>query len=244
MTAQAHINSKLQDAAGEGNIDEVIALVTKGGDLSSLDKFGEDIISASAHNGVSFVSFLLKIGADPNLRNTRGRTCLHWAVLNRKLDILALLLNNGAILDADCSDVGYTLLHECSEMAFADELRLLLSRASPKQRERQDDSGRTPLMCSVMGGSLACAKLLLDAGAVVDTESELKLGDTALTLAARSGKASFVELLIAHGANPEIKGWMGLSARDHARIKRDESPWLEGLLPRTATNSGGRASAT
>jgi ankyrin repeat protein len=53
-------------------------------------------------NDHEIVSLLLDAGSDPNSANFKGRSALHYAVINGRLDIVQLLLRAGArLVDPD-----------------------------------------------------------------------------------------------------------------------------------------------
>lgn len=61
---------------------------------------------------------LLELGADPNLRNTEGRTVLHQAVDCKELDTVLQLLTHAA--DVNASDnLGVSPLHLAVAVSLA-----------------------------------------------------------------------------------------------------------------------------
>jgi ankyrin repeat protein len=56
----------------------------------------------------------------------------------------------------------------------------------------------------------------------VNANEAEKIGETTLCLAVQRDYPEMVELLLKNGANPDITGWMGLSARLRARRRKDE----------------------
>ena len=85
-----------------------------------------------------------------------------------------------------------------------------------------DDLHYTPLHHAVANGQTDAARWLLEHGAPVDAHEAAKIGETALSLAVRGDDPGIVELLLQHGANPDITGWMGQTARTRARRRQDE----------------------
>jgi ankyrin repeat protein len=86
-----------------------------------------------------------------------------------------------------------------------------------------DYLSRTPLHYAVEGEHYLVAKWLLENGADVNANEEEKIGETALSLAAQGAYPEIVELLLRHGANPDIPGWMGITAQDRAQKRKDEN---------------------
>ncbi|CAM9366197.1 unnamed protein product, partial [Ectocarpus fasciculatus] len=91
-------------------------------------------------------------------------------------------------------------LHEAAASGQPATLSLLLQLGvSLEERDAAAGVvGDTPLGRAVRAGQIDCARLLLDAGAMVGRENAR--GETPLVIAIRAGQASAVELLSQHGA--------------------------------------------
>jgi ankyrin repeat protein len=87
---------------------------------------------------------------------------------------------------------------------------------------RFDDLSYTPLHRAVEKEQYKAALWLLKHGAEVNTNEEDRIGETALCIGVRGHYPEIVELLLQHGANPDISGWMGLTATRRARDRKDE----------------------
>jgi ankyrin repeat protein len=85
-----------------------------------------------------------------------------------------------------------------------------------------DDMSYTPLHCAVGHNRPEAAAWLLDHGADINANEEAKIGETALCLAVQGAPAEIVEMLLKRGADPDIPGWMGLTARMRAQRRNDE----------------------
>ncbi|MBX3628054.1 MAG: ankyrin repeat domain-containing protein [Rhizobacter sp.] len=85
-----------------------------------------------------------------------------------------------------------------------------------------DDLSRTPLHYAVEGEHYKAVQWLLENGAEVDAHQAELIGETALCQAARKSYPELVELLLKHGANPDLPGWMNISARIRAQDRKDE----------------------
>jgi ankyrin repeat protein len=181
------------------------------------------------------------ISANRDLVNTKdpaGSTLLHHAAGFGSLDVMALLVDAGADVNAK-NRRGSTPLH----WAIDDEakVRLLLSRGASvnaKQVEGRTplyqaaslgngfaivrlllnqgadsnlamSNGRTPLMAAAARGDVEVMRALMDAKASVDTRNGA--GETALILAATDGNPEAVRLLLDRGADARV------------RTKRDET---------------------
>jgi ankyrin repeat protein len=79
-----------------------------------------------------------------------------------------------------------------------------------------DDVMCAPLHHAAEAGQCEAAEWLLARGADVNAHQEERIGETPLSLAVQNTHPEMVELLLRHGADPDIPGWMCLTARDRA----------------------------
>lgn len=84
-----------------------------------------------------------------------------------------------------------------------------------------DDMGRTPLHYAAVGGRLEAIVALLGHGALVNANDEATISETPLALAVQETSVDAVRLLLNAGADPDIVGWMGNTARSRACSRRD-----------------------
>ena len=71
------------------------------------------------------VDFLKSKGFDPNAKDNKGWTPLHWASCNGKTEAIELLLKAGAAVDANNND-DWTPLHWASSNGKTEAIELLL----------------------------------------------------------------------------------------------------------------------
>lgn len=105
------------------------------------------------------VEMLLEIGADVKVRsaNAMHNTPLHAAAASRNQDICALLLSNGADVNAT-QQAQYTALHSAAANGDLEIVRLLLAHeASPNSRS---EKGETALDMAKQRGHTAVVDLL------------------------------------------------------------------------------------
>ena len=94
-----------------------------------------------------------------------------------------------------------------------------------------DDLCRGPLHYAVAGEHYKAVVWLLAQGADVNLFDAERIGETALCVAAQSGYPEMVELLLRNGADPDIKGWMGQTARSRAKKRKDpEGREIAGMI--------------
>ena len=148
-----------------------------------------------------------RITTEPHYVNEpdfEGDTPLLAAIAFNELELVALLLKNGANPNFEPGD-GYTCLLSAVEsesdasLAMVDEL--LKAKADSNAT---GINGWAPLHMASARGHVDKAKLLIDAGADVNHRIEIDGEETPLMEAAQSGQADTVQLLLKHGADPDL----------------------------------------
>ena len=153
------------------------------------------------------------LGEDANARDEAGETVLYKAVSwNRDPNVIALLLDLGADVNAAEPQDNMTPLHRAAEDGNLSFASLLLARGA--QIEARDIHGSTPLhMASTQASDeagLEMMKLLLDHGADVDAKGGQ--GQTPLFLSVRTsidGQPAATTLLLENGADPMARDVSG-----------------------------------
>jgi ankyrin repeat protein len=186
---------------------------------------------------------LLHLGADPSVRDERGRTPLFFAddprlmeeLLSRgadagsadkygqtptiiwsmhaRTDLVKLLLDHDANVNA-AQQGGSTALLFAAQNGRDDLAQLLLSRGANPNQAAKD--GRTPLMLAASGGHLEIVRRLIDKGADVRARAGDE-GWTALAYAAIRGDAAVTRLLLDKGATLDLPTVWGKSFFVHLR---------------------------
>ncbi|KAG9250891.1 ankyrin repeat-containing domain protein [Emericellopsis atlantica] len=198
----------------------------------------------ASYFGVEYaVRALLEEGHEPDLPNPWGRTPISLAAEQGNDDVMRMLLETGRV-DADSRDVyGRTPLSWAAEMGSLSTVQFLLdeelpaslfdftraAREAEQTKEGQqapgpkkcavddrsrDDKGWTPLTHACYGGRLDIARLFLDRGTPVD--SETAVGETPLMYAANRGAEGIVTMLLERGASPNHKSHNGGSPLQRA----------------------------
>ena len=124
-------------------------------DMEARDEWGCTPLHAAAISGdVGEIDRLLEFGADPNARDNKGRTLLHWAMWRRgdAAEVAARLLEAGADVHAR-DEWGQTpLLLAARNGAAAAAAKLIAAGADVNAR---NDEGKTPLAGAAGGRGAA-----------------------------------------------------------------------------------------
>ncbi len=98
-----------------------------------------------------------------------------------------------------------------------------------------DEIGFTPLHYAAEADRLDVAAYLLEHGADVNARHEPTIGNTPLGGVAGDRSIAMARLFVEAGADPTIRGWMGLNALDRAKArKRGDGPDVYSLLVETS----------
>ncbi|KAM0895512.1 hypothetical protein ACQ4PT_023779 [Festuca glaucescens] len=121
---------------------------------------GETPLLLAATSGhTATAAYLLERGADPRTPENDGETPLHWAAYNGDRELAMLLLSRGA--DVGAANPRGTALHVAAAQAHPAVVALLLNHGADPNKVA--NRVFTPLVSSLLGGSLECMKLLIQA---------------------------------------------------------------------------------
>ncbi|KAH8691253.1 ankyrin repeat-containing domain protein [Talaromyces proteolyticus] len=175
------------------------------------------------------IQALLEDGHDPDAKDTGGRTPLLYAARSGHEEVVQLLLNGGADINAKGQGPGrdggnhYYSYYDQTALMYAARnghtvvVRLLLekgadinAKGSGDRNGDDDHYGQTALIYAISNGHEAVVQLLLSRGANVNAEEGCHDGDsvyfteyegrTALMCAVRNGNEAMVRLLLEYGA--------------------------------------------
>jgi uncharacterized protein len=182
-------------ATENGNAAIVERLIMAGADPNApLTKFGDTAIMMASRTGkVETVEVLLDRGAQVNAKESwGGTTALMWAVSERHSDIVKLLIDRGADVNARSN-----IVPSASGRGFEGTTPVA---AKPNQTIEEFASGwLTPLMFAARENDIESARLLIKAGANVNTVCGD--GKDALALALFNGSYEVASFLIDSHAN-------------------------------------------
>lgn len=156
-----------------------------------------EFIKAATRGDVHTVELFLDAGMNPNATATQaGREPAMWhAANNGRLEVMELLLDRGADLDARYN-FGYTILMKAAFNDYAKVVEFMLDKGADPNIK--NEFGGTPLMFAAGLGGTEVVQLLLDKG--VDVNAVDENGKTALMYAAKEGRTENVRLLKQAGA--------------------------------------------
>ncbi|MBI5821210.1 MAG: ankyrin repeat domain-containing protein [Verrucomicrobia bacterium] len=161
------------------------------------DIYGAPALSTTAAFGhseaIKVLKLLLEAGANINAQDQIGKTALMHATQLKKTDVLKLLIQSHADLNRT-NFLGWTALME-AKFRKKDEAARLLQEAGGKERKNLSFS-------AAMGDLAAVNSMLAESGDDRPSPSDLA---NALCLAVREKHAGVTRLLLAHGANPDMR---------------------------------------
>jgi ankyrin repeat protein len=135
------------------------------------------------------------------------------AVFSGNIALADELLGKGAKIGQD------EILHLAAQQGNLEILRFLLKSGGTEFINQFDSLALTPLAWAAKNGDILSMKLLLEAGAQVNAVDVKNIGNTALREVIVDGNIQVIELLLSAGADPDIPGWMQMTARDNAKIQ-------------------------
>lgn len=159
-----------------------------------------------------------------------GKTALHYAIDRKKVDVIELLIKNGA--DLRLYDQRNKSALELIFMKLNQRSVLQLIKSFPDVNERDDFEGNTALHYAAQYNYYDCAELLLSLGTNVQIVNQR--GETVLYLATVHGSAGIIELLAGSGADVnrgDKNGWTPI----FQAVFRGDVPMIA-LLVRLAAN--------
>jgi len=133
---------------------------------------------------------------------------LYYAILNRSMDMVRLLLAAGSPINETVRDIkgGRTPLQLAVENADMDGIKILLDAGADVNAPAAMKSGATALQLAAIKGHLGIARLLLESKAEIDAPRALLNGRTALEGAAEHGRIDMIQFLLDHGARTDGTG--------------------------------------
>jgi hypothetical protein len=206
-------------AFAERTVDSALRKASQAGDLAEIQRqldLGADpnlayaLFAAVQGDQLAAVKYLLAHGADPNA----------WTRINLRVPI----------------GVTYSPMYVAASQGNREILAYLKNHGADVNAEWTLDRYRsqTALGASIFAGDLRGAQLLVEYGA--DVNHVLRRGDMPLSQTALAPKnnVELAQLLLRHGADPDIQNAEGISARQQCRDAVEIRTLIERAKPATA----------
>ena len=161
------------------------------------------LADAAMRQDVDAVRGLIARGANLDAAHGDGMTALHWAAQQGDDEVVALLVDAGADVEARTRLGSHTPLHVASRSAQVSVVRTLLMAGA--DASAVTTTGATALHFAAGSGSAGSVAALLDHGVDADAREPV-WGQTPLMFAAASARAEAIAVLLARGADPELAG--------------------------------------
>ncbi|KAL7789629.1 ankyrin repeat-containing domain protein [Trichoderma afarasin] len=205
---------ELHVAACLGLSDVVAELIKMGCDPDVRDKRNRSPLWWAAYNGhAGIVELLLEQKVDIEVKDTFSyRTPLKLAAKRGLVSIVGLLLDKDANLEPGNRDETRSPVMDSVEVGGT--LALVNAKFRPYNLDTFDDNWwyLSPLASAAEGGHEDISAMLLRCGAKIETKNDYGPTISALNVAVDVDHGSIVKLLLAHGADMEIRDEEGLTA--------------------------------
>lgn len=207
-------------ASSEGNAELANALILAGAEVNTGCADGwTPLMFASVHGKVAVIQVLLGHGANIHQVSNNGATALGCAKLGgfvNAVDAIQTALQTDKLNEIFCDKSGREAVilsaSHTSDVSLVE--KLLLDGHSPNTVSA---GGWTPLMLAAAADCLPCMRLLLDAGAVIDTPDND--GWTALMFCAHAGQSDGARLLAESSADILLANNDGYNSLQLARAE-------------------------
>jgi len=202
----AALNDDWVSALEKRDLSKIEKLIELGVDVNlSTDRGKTALMLAAQEGSIHLVRGLLKAGADMNHTTQSGGTALMYSVLSGDLRPVEVLLSDGAAVNARAK-FGWTAIMIAAVKGYTDTVKLLIAHGADVNTP--DIYGWTPLMRATFENRPAVVETLLQVNDI-DLDAGDEYGATALHHAAIKAHLQIVRLLLAHGANLQLKDTKG-----------------------------------
>ena len=195
-------NTCLFHAAGDGHTETVRYLVgLPEVDVNHCDMKNKTALHCAADEGhTDVVRVLIDAGADIDTDNNDGHSPLHSASTSGALDVVKVLVRAGAGVDVT-DDNGDTLLILAAYFGHTETVRYLVGLPEVDVNHCNSQNV-TALHCAAKKGHTKVVRVLIDAGADIDTRNDD--GRSPLHCASTSGSLEVVKMLVEAGAGVDV----------------------------------------
>ncbi len=215
-----------------GDIDSINHYLIQGIDANSkllrgAEKGDSWLMGVISSKNISLVELLLNYGAKANEKAELKKFYpLYRATALGCLDICKLLISHGADVNI-IGEYGKTLLHLAAQRGYHDIIELLLDCGA--NVNALDLSKSSPLFGATQCHHLQATKSLLSRGAEVNLTDDQNMTPL-LRAFQRVGNDEIVKLLVAYGANVNIRGCREELTPIHLAVAQNNKNLVEFLL--------------
>lgn len=194
------------------------------------------LMMAASSGHLDLVKMFVSMGADTELMDSTGSSCLDRALSTNNFRMFEYLLT---VTDPNIhSFEGWTISHTCAKEDKQDFLHLL--RNDRRCRFTPTDSGVTPLHLACKEGNIECVRLLVEYEPAL-LEHKAEDGATGIFLAAHNEHPGVVQYMIDMGADVDVMSKDGTVV--HSAVLGGAPLSLEILLYNGADPNGAREKA-
>ena len=192
---------------------------TRGLSVLALREAGREVsegglLRAARDGDITLCTLYLDAGVPTQCVCKNGWTPLHFAAINRHVDVMALLLDRGHDVECRSSD-GQTPLHASAANGHREGIALLLERGHAS--ECCTTKNVAPLHFAARNGHEEVVSLLLDWGH--DLQCRSSDAETPLHAAAANGHSDTISLLVERGHEVESRARNGQTPLHDAAAK-------------------------
>ena len=217
-------STALMRATDQFNEEIICFLLDAGADVSVTSGCPSVLQVAVWERNAPMVQELLRRGVDPDSASSAGfeagvwETPLVMAINKGQDEILYMLLNSGANINAPAVDTFNALQAAANKTDTTNYVQLLLNRGANVNAPASEYRGRSALQAAADQGNIQHVQILLRHGADVNASPSEVYGVTALQAASISGHLEVAALLLAAGAdiNGEESRYGGRTALEGA----------------------------
>ena len=214
-------------ADGDCSKKALQAMIGHGADVNATSKENVTALMTACSNGnAGAIYILLNAGADPNIADIDGNTCLHY-IADEDCSRVALqaIIGHGADVNTTNKENVTALMTAC-QVGNTGAVNILLNAGADPNSA--DVYGRTWIHHAILANSKELLQAVIDNGA--DVNATNKKNVTALMIASRRGNTDAVNELLNAGADPTIKDRLGATCIHHAVGEGCSKKFLQAII--------------
>lgn len=171
----------LMNASQRGHLDIIKMLLEHGADVQAQNSSGKTSLMLACFAGnLDVAKRLREAGASWTEVDRGGSSPIHWAVDSGRSDLIEWMLTDGAEVNMQDRNAGWTPLLRCAALTGDVNVARCLIRHGANVNA-VDNDGKAPLMIATLNGYMDLAKELVESGAKIETKN--KFGKSAMDMA-------------------------------------------------------------